>query len=1607
MRTHIVLCVALLLASFMPLYADLLPTEILVVYNPYASPPAAGAASTTVASYYCQARGIPSSNKFPITWTGGSEGILALQFADDIYTPLRDHLLTNFTSDPNNPGGDIKCIVLCYGVPTKIWDSVRMGAVDSTLTTLLQHSPWGSTSAPATGRNGTISSPYADSGGQNYISARGDKPVDFGEFRASEFNDSLEYAPNFTIVRFLSETHAIAAGEQGIIYKLTFVENGWTYAPVLDEDRDFEAHPVTDICVVDSGCAWACSSGGSVLVTMDGGATWTSRHRGTVVRPSIVAYPGEALCQVSAYDSTHAYAVGYRVNVGSGPVAVKTSDGTNWSSFAANLPTGMTTLKAAAACDAQHLWIAGDAGMWFSSDDGASWPTQVSTRSNIVKIRVLKVGANYVGWAICSDGVILRTADGQIWQTDTSHTGKALRDIAVYNPDHAAIAYGSNSYLVWDPGQTSWQVDSTDTGATKTSVAVDGSGNALAVSGKTLRWRTGTWAESYTIPDAHWKMRYLVCRLDGYTEPMVNVPGYGNMPQDIKDMIDRSVASDTTTYPRTARNFVVDWWPSIMADAQANLSALIQQQDSVYIDDAQENTYITGKENVMGYYSMGNVHDSKAAELHTTWGRPLNDWCDGGVGAYMTSFDGASVRVPAYVGLTRNDGLRDAHTLKMTGLPAGTQYNAHWLGLYSQDGTEIARANFSNGTVAIDLAANWPSSGVPYCEIHFPEDDRCHPNEAVLYSSTKNFVYPILPSDKDNGVTYVIGMSHPHTSEFIREGASGATGHVEEPYGGGCEQPQYMFPRYAGGLTWAESAYLGTVMLGWQTIVLGDPLMAPYAGDEPEVTLSAPSEPNWAGQVPVAVSVVSQPDPGTGAAKVEFWLTDSSENSQLLATQTAPPYWFILDTTAFSDGVYTLRSVAYTKTWPEKTGEDSRTITICNMTKPASCSIAQPTQDGAFVDDALSLQAGITNAALVSGVDFWVAQAWGPRDCESRGSAVGPGFSYALNTSGYAVGPYTVYGVAHWSSGGIAGITGSAGRGFLVTDSITGCSSTGAAKSLNDDNSVALYRKPVCAGTSATMEGAFYIEEPARWSGIRVAWSGFPVQMGKLVSLVGTMQTNDDGERQIAATDVWIEGDADPVAPVGFAGAYLGGSGVTGGMGLNSVGLLARIWGEVVYVGDDFVYVDDGSRLRDGNSLQGPIVDSCDGSLPWPHTVLTASVEAGNDRTLEVESTDGFPTPPVGSLGHLMVEGNAITYTSKTATSFTDCDGVSSHAVDHKVFAYLPPVGIRITCVGIENPGGGDYVAITGISSARKEGENVVRYLRPRNDSDVTVIQGYTRCKKWPNCGGWFPGRFIDKQGNPIPVGSRVRLVNACIVQKFESYFVVQHVDLTIPGQVGAMPTRIETSTPFALYQNVTITGISGVDTSGDEYIIPDTVYLGGNAYGAIATASILATSGFAEERPGGGPFNPWPFPTADEILASESFHQRYNEPGAIGWALSQPDGTVVDLPGETVISESADGREFGLKESFEPIQHGPKLTLVLNQPYHGLTPWMPTIDIIGGTLFTLPDGRRAVGNAQAVYACTDASGRYYMMMPWRKSYQANRGNGLNVDWPWRVRIAP
>ncbi len=68
------------------------------------------------------------------------------------------------------------------------------------------------------------------------------------------------------------------------------------------------------------------------------------------------------------------------------------------------------------------------------------------------------------------------------------------------------------------------------------------------------------------------------------------------------------------------------------------------------------------------------------------------------------------------------------------------------------------------------------------------------------------------------------GAPQTLTGDFLREGATGASGHVDEPYLDAVPEPQYVFPAYAAGRNLAESFYLGIPYLSWMNIVVGDPL---------------------------------------------------------------------------------------------------------------------------------------------------------------------------------------------------------------------------------------------------------------------------------------------------------------------------------------------------------------------------------------------------------------------------------------------------------------------------------------------------------------------------------------------------------------------------------------------------------------------------------------------------------------------------------------------------------------------------------------------------------------------------------------------------------------
>jgi uncharacterized protein (TIGR03790 family) len=72
--------------------------------------------------------------------------------------------------------------------------------------------------------------------------------------------------------------------------------------------------------------------------------------------------------------------------------------------------------------------------------------------------------------------------------------------------------------------------------------------------------------------------------------------------------------------------------------------------------------------------------------------------------------------------------------------------------------------------------------------------------------------------------TWFAGAPQTMTADYIHDGATGASGHVMEPFLIYTPRPNLLLPAYYHGRNLAESYYLAIPALSWTNIVVGDPL---------------------------------------------------------------------------------------------------------------------------------------------------------------------------------------------------------------------------------------------------------------------------------------------------------------------------------------------------------------------------------------------------------------------------------------------------------------------------------------------------------------------------------------------------------------------------------------------------------------------------------------------------------------------------------------------------------------------------------------------------------------------------------------------------------------
>jgi uncharacterized protein (TIGR03790 family) len=104
---------------------------------------------------------------------------------------------------------------------------------------------------------------------------------------------------------------------------------------------------------------------------------------------------------------------------------------------------------------------------------------------------------------------------------------------------------------------------------------------------------------------------------------------------------------------------------------------------------------------------------------------------------------------------------------------------------------------------------------------------------AATFVSTdgRTFIEPPrewIPSEATDKKQQYAGTAQSLIGDLIRDGATGVAGHVAEPFLQSTIRPDVLFPAYMAGFNLAEAFYLGMPHLSWQTVVIGDPLCAPF-----------------------------------------------------------------------------------------------------------------------------------------------------------------------------------------------------------------------------------------------------------------------------------------------------------------------------------------------------------------------------------------------------------------------------------------------------------------------------------------------------------------------------------------------------------------------------------------------------------------------------------------------------------------------------------------------------------------------------------------------------------------------------------------------------------
>ncbi|MBV6479780.1 MAG: Ycf48-like protein [Ignavibacteria bacterium] len=229
----------------------------------------------------------------------------------------------------------------------------------------------------------------------------------------------------------LNSTTAIAAGQQGIIYKSTDAGSNWINIDTISNHAYLWA-----VDFVNENTGWAVGNYGTVVKTTNGGNTWNYQN---------VNHPAD-IYDVKFLNASTGWIAG------SGGVVMKTTNGGNAWEFQ-NTGTFENFYNIEIVIP-QTIWISGDSGLYKTTNGGSQWIRNLN-ENWVYSVEFVNEQTGYAGVRF---GKIFKTTNGgSSWSFQTNSSGATFYSMKFANLQTGWAVGDYITIIRTSDGGASWQ----------------------------------------------------------------------------------------------------------------------------------------------------------------------------------------------------------------------------------------------------------------------------------------------------------------------------------------------------------------------------------------------------------------------------------------------------------------------------------------------------------------------------------------------------------------------------------------------------------------------------------------------------------------------------------------------------------------------------------------------------------------------------------------------------------------------------------------------------------------------------------------------------------------------------------------------------------------------------------------------------------------------------------------------------------------------------------------------------------------------------------------------------------------------------------------------